>query len=358
MRLGDLAALVGGRVEGDPDIEISGVSGLKEAGAGEISFLARKDYAPLLAVTRAAAVVVGEDAPPGGPARIVVADPDAAFTALVERFTPPRPRPAPGVHPTAFVDPSATLGEGVSVGPRAVVEAEAAVGEGTVLGAGAFVGRGARIGRDSVLHPGAHVLEGVIVGERAVLGSCSVLGSDGFGFLPGAKAGDPPRAVPQTGTVEVGNDVSIGAGVTVARARFGRTVIGHAVKIDNLVMIAHNVRIGDGSLVVAQAGVAGSTRVGRGVILAAQSGVGGHLDLGDGSVVAARGGVSTDLAPGSVVGGFPARTHGDWKRQEVEMRRLPRTLGRLREEIRRLRARLAAAGISEAVPDPDGDGDA
>ncbi len=320
MDLAGVARLVGGRVEGDPSVTVSGVAGLREAGPGEISFLARADYAPLLATTRAAAVV----APAGTPATrvplVLVDDPGAAFSLLVERFTPTADRPPPGIHRAAFVDPSAVLGEGVSVGPCAVVEAEARIGARTVIRGGAYVGRGVRVGEDGWIDPGASLLDGVTCGARVRIGAGTVVGCDGFGFLPGR----PPRRVPQSGTVVLGDDVDLGAGVTVARARFGATTLGNHVKVDCLVQIAHNVHVGDGTILVAQSGIAGSARVGRGVILAAQAGIGGHVDIGDGAVIAGRAGANRNVPAGATVAGFPARDHREWKRQEVALRRLAR----------------------------------
>jgi len=348
IRLSEVARLVGGRVVGDAAVEVSGVAGLREAGPGEISFLARKDYAPLLASTRAAAVIVGRDAPACATPVVVVDDPDAAFSRVVERFTPAPDPLSPGVHPSASVDPSAVLGAGVSVGPCAVVEGGARVGDRTVLRAGSYVGRGARIGSDGMLHPGARLLDGVEAGDRVTVGAGTVVGCDGFGFLSGGPGG-LPRRVPQSGTVVLGDDVDLGACVTVARARFGKTVLGRGVKVDCLVQIAHNVRIGDGTIVVSQAGIAGSARVGRGVIMAAQSGVAGHVEVGDGAVLAGRAGATRDVAPGEVVSGFPAGPHADWRRREVLLRRLPALLERLRKAGAPRRKAGAAGGKPKAA---------
>ena len=330
MRLSEAAGLVGGRVAGDPDIEISGVAGLREAVPGELSFLFRPRYAPMLASTRASAVLVAAPVEGTGLPQIVVKDPEAAITVLAAAFAPkPLPFP-PGIHGDATVAPGAVLGKGVSVGARAVIEEGARVGDRTVVRAGAFIGRGARLGADGHLHPGARLLDGVTLGDRVVVGSGAVVGCDGFGFLPG-KPGEVPRRLPHAGTVVVGDDVDIGANVTIARARFGRTTIGNGVKIDTQVQVAHNCQVGDGALLISQVGLAGSTIVGRGAIMAGQSGAAGHLEIGDGARVAARGGVTHDVPAGEDVAGTPAIPHREWQKQTAALRKLPEILERLRK---------------------------
>jgi UDP-3-O-[3-hydroxymyristoyl] glucosamine N-acyltransferase len=328
MKLSEAAKVVGGRVSGRGDPEISGVAGLREAVAGDVSFLSRKDYAPLLATTKASAVIAAEEVPCPVPL-LLVKDPEGAVTRLAVALAPPLPPPAPGVHPSAFVDPGAVLGKGVSVGPRAVVEAGARVGDRTVIRAGALVGRGARIGADGLLHPGAVVADGVEIGDRVVVGASAVVGSDGFGFLPAAK-GKVPARVPQLGTVVLGDDVDVGACASIARARVGRTVIGNGVKIDALVQVAHNCRIGDGAILAALVGLAGSTVVGPRVLMGGQSGASGHLEIGEGVMVASRGGITHDIPPGTTVAGFPAIPHRDWQRSMVLTRRLSDLLDRVR----------------------------
>jgi UDP-3-O-[3-hydroxymyristoyl] glucosamine N-acyltransferase len=328
MRLREAAALVGGRVAGEGDPEVTGVAGLREAEPGEVSFLARKAYAPLLATTRAAAVLVKEEVPAKVPL-VVVEDPEAAATRLAAALAPPPPPEIPGVHPSAFVDPAAVLGPAVTVGPRAVVEAGARIGARTVVRAGALVGRGARVGEDGLLHPGAVVADGVTIGDRVVVGAGAVVGSDGFGFLPSRK-GEVPRRIPQVGTVVVGDDVDIGACVCIARARFGRTVIGNGVKLDALIQVAHNCRLGDGTLIAAQTGLAGSTVTGPRVLMGGQVGTAGHLEIGEGTMVAAQSGVTHDIPPGAAVAGTPAIPHREWQRNTVLARRLQDLLDRVK----------------------------
>jgi UDP-3-O-[3-hydroxymyristoyl] glucosamine N-acyltransferase len=327
MRLSEVAALVGGRATGKGDPEITGVAGLREAGPGDLSFLSASRYAPLLATTRAAAVLAAEGVEAAIPV-VVVKDPEAAITRVAAAFAPPPVNPPPGVHAHASVDPSAVLGEGVSVGPRAVVEAGARVGARTVLRAGACVGRDARVGEDCRLEPGAVVADGVEIGNRVVVGACAVVGCDGFGFLPG-KPGEVPRRVPQVGTVVVEDDVDLGACVTVARARFGRTVVARGAKIDAHVQVAHNCRVGEGAILAAQVGLSGSTVVGSGVLLGGQVGTSGHLEIGAGARVAAASGVTHDIPAGATVAGIPAIPHKEWQRNTVLARRLRELVERL-----------------------------
>jgi len=335
VRLSDLAALVGGTLVGDGGVEITGAAGLADARAGEVAFLSRGRYGSLVEATGASALLVREPLPDCRLPQVVVKDPEAAMTRAAAALASLPAPPTPGVHPSAVVDPTAVLGEGVSLGPLVVVEAGARVGARSVLRAGASLGRGASLGADGLLHPGARVLDGCTLGDRVVVGASSVVGCDGFGFLP-AGPGKVPLRVPHLGTVVVGDDVDIGACVTIARARFGRTVIGDGVKIDAQVQVAHNCRVGDGSLLVAQVGLAGSTVLGRGVIMAGQSGAAGHLEIGDGVRVAARGGVTRDIPPGTDVAGTPAVPRGEWQRQTVGLRKLPGVMERVKGLERRM----------------------
>ncbi|MCK6481988.1 MAG: UDP-3-O-(3-hydroxymyristoyl)glucosamine N-acyltransferase [Planctomycetes bacterium] len=329
MRLEELAALVGGRLHGDGAVAITGAAGLREARPGEISFLSRPRYAHLAAATAASALLVREPLPGCPLPQVVVRDPEAAMTRAAAALAPPPPSFPPGVHPSASVDPSAVLGEGVSAGPLVVIEAGARVGARSVLRGGSFVGRGAVLGEEVHLHPGARVLDGVLLGNRVVVGASAVIGCDGFGFLP-AGPGKVPARVPHHGTVVVGDDVDIGACTTVARARFGRTTIGRGAKIDAQVQVAHNVQVGEGAILVSQVGLAGSTVVGPRAIFGGQAGASGHVEVGEGARVAAGGGVTRDIPPGTDVAGFPAIPLAEWRRQTAALRRLPEALERIR----------------------------
>ena len=315
-----LAELVGGTVEGDGSLEIARLAALDEAGPDCISFLAGARYASLMKGTRAAAVVVATDFDGDSHATLIrCRNPDAAFARIASEFAPPGPVDVEGVHPSAVVADGASLGRGVSVGPHCVVDDEVQVGDGTVIRAGSYLGRGARLGRECLIYPNVTIREGSVLGDRVIVHSGAVIGSDGFGYTVD---GGRRVKIPQIGRVVVGDDVEIGANVTVDRARFGETVIGCDVKIDNLVQIAHNVRIGDGSVIVSLCAIAGSTTLGKGCVLGGQVAIDGHLVIGDHVMIAAKSGVTKDWPSGSVISGFPAIDHREDLRLQAELRRL------------------------------------
>ncbi len=351
--LGEIAAQVGGTLEGDPSVRVRGVAGLREAGPDEVAFLANGKYGALLAATKAAAVLVAPGAPRPPLAAIRVADPSLAFMSVSAMFAPAAVPRTEGVHPSAVVDPSATIGEGVSVGPLAVVEAGACIGRGTTIRAHAYVGHGAMVGEDCLLYPFSCVREGVILGDRVILQPGAVVGSDGFGYVPVAGR---LEKIPQTGTVVLEDDVEIGANTTIDRARFGRTVVARGAKIDNLVQIAHNVAVGEGSVLCAQVGIAGSTQVGKGVTLAGQVGVNGHIQIGDGVTAAGKTGITKSVPPGRVLLGNPAQDHAAELRFQARLRRVPDLV----DEVKRLRERLAelSARVEHLEKDPAHDPDA
>lgn len=327
LTLGEIARAVGGALEGPPDLVLSGVAGLEEAGPTDLSFLANPRYRAALAATRAGAVLVppDEECPERVP-RVRTRDPYAALVAVLARLDP-GPPPVQGVHPTAVVDPAARVAEGVGLGPHVVVGPRARIGARTRVAAGGYVGEDAAIGADCYLHPHVHVGRGCQLGDRVVLHAGVVLGSDGFGYAPVDGA---YRKVPQLGIVIVEDDVEIGANACIDRATFGATRIGRGTKIDNLVQIAHNVAVGEHSALAAQSGVAGSTRLGRGVVLGGQAGVAGHLHIGDGARVAAQAGVIGNLAAGGTVSGYPARPHHEALRAAAYLRKLPELDRRIR----------------------------
>jgi UDP-3-O-[3-hydroxymyristoyl] glucosamine N-acyltransferase len=326
----ELAALVGGEVfSGSGDAVIEGPAALESAGPGEISFFAHPRYATDLRTTRAAAVLVPRDFAGETPAACIrVDDPSAAFTRITREFLrEPAPPPA-GVHPSAVVHSGAQIAPDASIGEQAVVMPGAVIGPRSVVMAGGYIGTGARIGAACLLHPHAVVGHGCLLGDRVILHSGAVVGSDGFGY--DTQDGRHTK-IAQSGIVVVEDDVEIGANTTIDRARFGRTVIGEGTKIDNLVMIAHNVVIGKHCIVCAQVGIAGSARIGNHVILAGQAGLVGHIRIGDGAIVGAQTGVSNDIEPGARVVGSPPRPIGDWKRSIIRVDKLAELYDRVKK---------------------------
>lgn len=335
LTLADIAERVEGDLQGDPDVRIQAVAGLREAGEGDLSFLGNTKYAKLLRETGASAVLVARDwEGQSGTALIRVENPDLAFAAVTREFRPPPVTYPPGIHATAVVAGTAVIGGGVHIGPHVVVEDGAVVGDRSVLLAGVLVSRDARLGEDGLLHAGAVLRENVILGDRVILHNHTVIGSDGFGYT--VDANGVRTKVEQVGTVRVGDDVEIGAHSCVDRARFGETRIGNGVKIDNLVQVAHNVVIGDHAVLVSQVGISGSTVVGAHAILAGQVGVAGHLTIGEKAVVGAQGGVTKDVEPGVYVWGTPATPFKKYSRTLSNINRLPRLAERVAELERKL----------------------
>ena len=335
--ISSIAAEVGGEVDRDADAPITGVGGLREAQPGDLSFLANPKYAGYLEQTKASAVLVARDLEGAAPCPLIRVDnPDAAFAQVATHFIAPPPAYAPGIHPTAAIADDVIVGDNVYIGPQCVVEAGAQIDQGTRLVAQVFVGAGAHIGADNLIYPHVTIREGCRTGARVIVHSSSVIGSDGFGYSVDAEG--VRTKIPQLGIVEIGDDVEIGAAVAIDRARFGRTVIGRGVKIDNLCQIAHNVVIGDHSVIVSQVGISGSAVIGKHVILAGQAGVAGHLVVGDGVIAEGRSGITKDVPAKTVVYGFPAAPRAQAARLHAQIQRLPK----LKEKIARLEARIEA----------------
>ena len=314
-------------VEGDAAARartLAGIAALADAGVSDLSFLANPRYAAEVGASRAGAVLVPLDhpgRPAAGQAFLRVAKPSYAL-ALVCAAIEARlwPRPAAGVHRSAAVDASAQVDASAHIGPGCTVLAGAVVGPRAVLEAQCHLGVGARIGAESWLKPRVTVADYCVVGARCRLQSGSVIGSDGFGYEP---VGDHIERIPQVGTVELEDDVEVGANTTLDRARFSRTVVGRGTKIDNLVQVAHNGRIGRHCLVAAQVGIAGSTVLGDGCVLAGQAGVAGHLRLGDRVKLGAQAGLFEDVPADGFMNGSPAMPFGLERRVAVLSRRLP-----------------------------------
>lgn len=333
-RLGELAALVGGQVEGDAALEIHGVAGLEAAAPGQLSFYASSRYKRALEQTKASAVLVGKDAPATGKSLVRVENPHLAFARISQGFHPPRSF-APGRSDRASIHPDARVHAEATVMAFVTIERGAAVGARAVLHPGVFLGEHAQVGDDSVLHPNVTVYDRCIVGQRCVLHAGAVLGADGFGFAFDPK---PPEHVkiPQAGIAVLEDDVELGACSCVDRATLGQTVVGRGTKIDNLVQVAHNVTIGPYSLLCAQAGISGSTRLGQGVVLGGQAGVAGHLKIGALARIGAQAGVPQDVEDGASLMGTPSMPTLGWYRASSTFAKLPE----LARELRALRKRV------------------
>ena len=324
--LAELAREVGGEVVGDGDVKIYRVAAITEAGPGEITFLANPRYYSYLDACRASAVIVPADiasraaSSPQSKNFLEVADPYFAFAKIHQVFNP-APRFAPGISPLAYIDSQAKLGADVTIFPHAFVSKDARVGARTVLYPGAFLGEGVEVGDDCELHPNVVVRYGCKLGNRVIIHAGAVIGSDGFGY---AGRGGERVKIPQAGGVEVQDDVEIGANAAVDRATFGCTVIGRGAKLDNLVQIAHNVVVGENSIIAAQVGIAGSTRIGKNVTLAGQVGVVNHLEIGDGAVIGPQSGVGRSVPGGvKVSSGLHAAPHQEWLKVMILLPKLP-----------------------------------
>ncbi|HPZ97492.1 MAG TPA: UDP-3-O-(3-hydroxymyristoyl)glucosamine N-acyltransferase [Phycisphaerae bacterium] len=317
--LAEIAKWVNGAVRGDATVKIDSVCGIAEARPGQITWLAHEKYARDLARSQASAVLVPETYGPTPMPAVLVRNPEIAIIHVLERFAPPVPRPAPGVHPRAVVDDRAQLGANVAIGPGAVVSAGATIGDNTVLHGNVFIGEDTVIGSDCEIWPGVVIRERCIIGNRDIIHPNTTVGADGFGYQ--YTEGRHVK-IPQIGTVTIEDDVEIGANCAIDRAKFGTTRVGRGTKIDNLVQVAHNVQIGPGCLLVAQCGIAGSARLGRGVVLGGKVGVRDHIVLNDGVQSAACACISKDVPAGTTVIGMPAVEQEQWLRERGNIRRL------------------------------------
>jgi UDP-3-O-[3-hydroxymyristoyl] glucosamine N-acyltransferase len=316
-----IAGVVGGDVAGEPTKRIAGIAPLNVAGPDQITFAVNAKYLQQAADSKAGAIIVPRTiAPPRGINLVLADNPQVAFNAVVALFHPPH-RPDPGVSSHAVVASDACLGQRVAVGAFASIGNRSTIGDRTVIQHGVFIGRHVSIGKDVLIHPNVTILDFCRIGDRVTIHPGTVIGSDGFGFVPD---GGRFHKIPQIGIVQIDDDVEIGAGNTIDRATLGRTWIQRGVKTDNLVHIAHNVVIGEDSVIVAQVGIAGSTKVGHHAILAGQAGISGHLTIGNNVTVGPMTGVAKDIADGEVVSsGSPAMPHRTWLRVQRIIPSLP-----------------------------------
>jgi len=335
VRLSEIVALVGGRYAG-PEREISGVAALAEAGENDLSFIENPRYVPQVKTTRAGAVLVPESLEDDDERWIRVPAPRVDLAQILRRWFDDRRLPQ-GVSPDAHISPSAKLGADVAVAPFAFIGDDVVIGDSSVICQGVSIERSSRIGSDCILYPNVVVYHGSIIGDRCIIHGNAVIGADGYGF---AFASGRHEKIPQIGIVRIGDDVEIGANTCVDRAALGETVIGDGTKIDNLVQIGHNVRLGRHCLLVSQVGIAGSAEIGDYAIFAGQSGAGGHVKIGDRVQVTAQAAVLEDWPSDVKLMGSPAVRFRDFVRQQMLIKKLPKLLDRVAE----LEEKLASRG--------------
>ncbi len=330
MKLAEIASFLGARLEnGSPELNITGVAGIEQAGPGHITFLANPRYAAVARTTKASAIIVAEDFPALDVAMLRSKNPYLAFARSIELFYK-APQYAPGIHTTAVIHASAKIGRNAHVGPYVVVSEDVEIGDNAVLLAHVVIYRAAKIGNNFLAHAHAVVREHCRLGDDVTLQNGVVVGADGFGFAKD-DSGHWYKIVQSAPTI-IENDVEVQANACIDRASVGETRIGRGSKIDNLVQVGHGSSVGEDSLLCAQVGLAGSTEVGNRVILAGQVGVAGHCKVGDGVIATAQSGIPNDVPAGSTVSGYPAIDNKLWLKCSAVFKKLPDLAKSLRQK--------------------------
>jgi UDP-3-O-[3-hydroxymyristoyl] glucosamine N-acyltransferase len=347
MKLGELATKLGAELRGNAQLEVTGVKGIEEAGPTEVTFVANPKYAGLARKTHAAAVLVEPEFPEIEAATLRLKSPYLAFSRTLGIFYRP-PMYAPGVHPTAVIDPTAVIGEGAHIGAYVVIGPRVRLGKHATLLPHVVLYPGVEAGSHLFAHAHAVVREDCILGDHVTLENGVIIGADGFGFAKD-EAGHWEK-IPQSGPVRLGNRVDVQANACIDRATVGETRIGDGTKVDNLVQVGHASHVGENTLICAQTGLAGSSVVGNNVILAGQAGVAGHCTLGDGVILTAQTGVSHDIPAGKTISGSPGFDNRVWLRAVTIFQRLPELLKRLD----RVENKLAAQASKEGTGESDG----
>lgn len=335
-----IADMIGGEIVGKPEVEVHTLSRIEEGEAGSLTFLANPKYTPFIYQTRASVVIVSQSFEPEQPLQctlIRVADPYTAFATLLEQYNHLR-QERKGISPLAFIHPEATVSEEAYVGEFAFVGAEAEVAKGAKIYPQVYLGENVKVGADSTLFPGVKVYADCVIGAHCTLHAGAVIGADGFGFAP--QEDQQYRKVAQIGNVVIEDFVEIGANTTIDRATLGSTIIRKGVKLDNLIQVAHNVDIGENTVIAAQTGIAGSTRIGKNCMFAGQVGIIGHIEIADGVKIAAQSGISSGIRKeNAIVMGSPAYDHSLYRKSYIYFRKLPELVQRIEE----LEAKLAAS---------------
>jgi len=330
---GELASFLGATLKGSPEIQITGLGTLEEAGPGQLSFLTGARYAHLASQSNASALIVPPSFAHLEHTLLICSQPDLAMARVAHLFSKPLFLNE-GIDKSAHIGSNCEFGSGVRIGPLAHVGSNCRLGSSTRICGSCYVGNDVCIGDDCMIYPSATILDGCQIGNRVIIHSGAVVGSDGFGFVQDDKGRH--QKIPQIGVVQIDDDVEIGANCTIDRARFGKTWIQRGTKIDNLVQIAHNVVVGEDCILISQVGISGSTKLGNHVILAGQVGLVGHIEIGDRVRIGAKSGVPHSVKAGEDVSGIPAIPHKEFLKMLVHMRRLPE----FREELRQLKAKI------------------
>ena len=322
-----IAEIVGGEVLGDKGFVITGINSLDDAEPSEISFLANRRYAAAIKKTRAGAILISRDDPSFKGVKVLVSSPELSYAKVAAIFAPPLSR-HPGVSREAVIHENSLIGKDVSIYPLVYVGEGAEIGDGTTIFPGVFIGERVKIGKRSLIYPNVTILRDCLIGNEVIIHSGTVIGDDGFGFV---RDGASSIKIPQTGIVQIDDHVEIGVNNCIDRAALGKTWIKRGVKTDNLVQIAHNVVIGEDSVIVAQAGISGSCHIGREVIIGGQVGIIDHIEIGDRAMIAAQSGIVKSIPPGEVVSGSPAISHRLNLKTSSLTTRLPEFNQRLRD---------------------------
>ncbi len=336
-----IANLVGGTVEGDSSLQISTLSGITEAKDGSLTFLSNTKYKNHLYDTHASAVLVNKDFTPdksGYPTLIRVDNAYSAFTTLLTMLDGKlngKRKLTQEVHHTAQVSADAHLEINVGIGAYTIVEKGCEIGANTLIYPHVYIGENVKIGKNCTLYSGVRIYSGCVLGDDVILHANVVIGSDGFGFAPNSDG--TYNKIPQLGNVVVGDRVEIGAGTIVDRATLGTTRIGNGVKLDNLIQIAHNVEIGDHTVIAAQTGIAGSSKIGKYCVIGGQVGISGHLKIGDYVKIQAQSGITKNLKEGEVVQGSPAFEYNHWSRSYVIFKQLPKIIKEIEEKLKNIK---------------------
>jgi UDP-3-O-[3-hydroxymyristoyl] glucosamine N-acyltransferase len=322
----EIAELVQGQVDGDNSTMITGINKIEDAGPGELSFISNPKYAKFMDSTQASVVLVNKDFPKTAKTVIRTENAYIAFLKVLKTYYPDNDMLQPGIHPTAIIDEYTLIDEDCAIGAFVYIGKNCTIGAGTRIHPGVVIAEHVTIGEHTLIYPGVTIRERVSIGNNVIIHNGTVIGSDGFGF---AREGDIYHKIPQVGSVVIEDNVEIGSNCSIDRATLGETRIKKGVKLDNLIQVAHNVVIGENTVIAAQTGISGSTKIGNNVIMGGQVGIVGHVEISDGVTIGAQSGVTKSFSPHDVVFGYPARPIMQAKREEAALRRLPELLKRV-----------------------------